>query len=1055
MNGLIKWFVENPVAANLLMIMIIIGGFAGFNNIGKTAFPEFSTDNIQVTVSYLGAGPLEVEERILTRVEEAVFDIPGIEKIRAVAREGFGSVTLEVEDGYNVDQVLNEVKAQVDGINTFPALSERPIVGKQEISSELMQMAIYGDVTERELKEINRNVKNRLLQIPGLTQFITFGTRPYEISIELSEFELQKYGLTFDSISQAISRSSINLPAGRVDNEAGQIQIIARGQAYNQEDFENIVVLRNPDGTRVLLKDVAKVIDGFDDSEFVVRVNQRPATVIIPRMETGYSVVELSDEVRRILDQEVRPSLPENVSVEIFFDASDPFEARLNMLLGNGISGLVLVFIGLSLFLTVSLAGWVTVGIAVTFLGCFWFLPYMGVQLNMISLFAFILILGIVVDDAIIIGESIHRENQLGSPGNAGAIQGAGKVAKPVIFSALTTMIAFSPLLFIAGGGAKFIVAIPVVVILCLVFSLIESLFILPSHLRHGGEKKESFLANFFKPFFEWSKADKLLKKTQQSCQNFLDTVVHKYYRPFLDIALKRKYFSLATFLSVGMIIMAIPAAGWLKFVFFPDVTLDFVDSKIEFPQGTPYATVEKAGFEVEEVAWKLKKQLAEENGGQDVVKHIQMNANSNGTAEVKLFIAPSETRASNVPDLARRFREMAPFIPDAKDVNFSYTINQESGGIAFLLRSNELDQLNLLKEELKQTLREYDGVFNITESSESARNEAVLSLLPSGDVLNFSLTDVGRQVRQAFFGEEVQRIPLGEEDVKVMVRLPKEDRKSFDTLNEMRLRTNSGAEVPFESVAKIDYKPGYTKIERTDRQRTLVVSANLDSAVANAEEIFNTIFAKKYPEWKSKYPAAVIDLEGGLADQREFFADIYLYAGFAVLAIYSLMAIAFRSYTQPILILTALPFGYIGAVIGHMVMGMNISMFSILGIVAAAGVVVNDNLVLLDYINRMRAEGKSALEAIEKAAEERFRPIFLTSFTTFIGLAPLMSETSIQAQFLIPTVVSLAFGVLLATSVTLILVPVLYLILADVRNKLNWLLGKKQHKPNPNSVAE
>tara|TARA_B100001939_G_scaffold315415_1_gene300546 strand:- start:6027 stop:9197 length:3171 start_codon:yes stop_codon:yes gene_type:complete len=1049
MSNIVKWFVNNPVATNLIMLIILAGGVIGYINVGKIAFPTFATNTINIYVSYLGAGPREVEERVLVRVEEAIFDLQGIKKIYSRATEGLGRVSVEVQDGYDPDKLLNEVKARVDAINTFPRLSERPIVERVYAQSDVIDLVVYGDIPERDLKEISRDIRDKIAQIPGAAKTQLEAVRDYEISIEVSEFQLQKYGLTFDEVADAIARSSVNLPAGKVDNEAGQIQIMTRGQAYVKEDFENIVLIRNPDGTRILLSDVAHIVDGFTDDQFSVKFNGKPGALIFVKTEGVADVVEISRAVNKMIEEEIRPSLPEGVEIDNWFDTSDLFESRLSMLLKNGISGLVLVFVGLMIFLTPALAFWVTVGIAISFFGCLMMLPYAGVSLSMLSLFGFLLILGIVVDDAIIIGESVHRENQHGLTGGPGAVLGATKVAKPVIFSALTTMIAFAPLAFLPGDSGKITYVIPVVVVLCLIFSLLESLFILPTHLRHGGEQRRglaSRLGGLLLPPPALTRLTAMFQVCQTLANRFLNYLIYTLYRPFLDKVLKHAVLSLCIIIAGSIVILSINMSGWVKNTFMPDVPADFIQASIVFPAGSPYQTISDATTVLEQSAKAMEKELSEKYPDEKIFRNILSWTSSRGQARAFLILEPAENRTVNVKEIADRWRELTPDVPDARDINFDFSVDGGGGKrLELLLKSKNPEQIEAAAAELKEVYATYSGLYNITDSGDTARMEAVLSLKPSAENLGLSLVDLARQVRQAFYGEEVQRIPRGQDDVKVMVRLPEEDRKSFDTLHDMRVRTPGGDEVPFNAAAEVRYQQAYTAIERTDRMRTLEVRANVDTEQANAQEILQDIQEKYFPMWKTKYPDVEFSLEGDQKEQAEFVAALAFGFGIALLAIYFLMAVAFRSYVQPFLIFTAIPFGYMGAIIGHLLLGMDLSMFSIMGIVAAAGVVVNDNLVLLDYIHKLRDQGYEALKAIEVAAEERFRPIFLTSLTTFVGLVPMMMEKSFQAQFLVPTVVALAFGVLIASIATLFLVPILYLLLSRAREKLNFLLGEKE----------
>ncbi|MBT6032891.1 MAG: efflux RND transporter permease subunit, partial [Kordiimonadaceae bacterium] len=1033
MTKYIEWFVKNPVAANLIMLVIFGLGIVGYINVGKTAMPSAAMDIINVSVPYLGAGPKEVEDRIVIRLEEAVFDIRGIKRLTGRASEGVGSVTIEIEDGEDVESLLNQVKARVDAINTFPGLSERPIVSRSFAQMNIMNMAIYGDATEYELKELGRKVRDRFAAIPGAAKTVLNGDRKYEVSVEISELQLQKYNLTFNQVANAISKSSTNLPAGKVDSIAGQIQIVTRGQAYVKQDFEDIVVLQNSDGTRVLLKDVANVVDGFTDDHLLLRMNGKPGLFLFIRSEGIPDVVKLSAEINKVLEEEIIPSLPDGIKITKWFDTSELFKSRLDMLMWNAITGLVLVFFGLLIFLSPALAGWVSAGIAISFLGCFALLPYTGVALSMISLFAFLLILGIVVDDAIIIGESVHRENQNGNLGDQGAIDGATKVARPVIFSAITTMIFFSPMLMIEGIIGQFVLGIPVVVILCLTFSILESLFILPSHLRHLSDKKSNDFARIFfnfVPNFVMDAASKMTAAAQSKAKAFLTYTIQVLYRPFLDKALHHKGLSLLVIFSMSMVIVSIHAGGWIKMVFNPEVPMNFIQARVQFPAGAPYDIVDEAAFILEEKGRQLEAELKQEFPDQELFKDLLVMADGNGSMAFAFLVFQNIEEVNfDVEKYASRWRDIMPVIPDARQISFDFSTAGGSGeSINIMLKSPNSDALDVMATEVKEIYAGYNGLYSITDSADTARTEAVLSILSSAENMGLTLTDLASQVRQAFYGQEVQRVARGKDTVKVMVRLPQEDRRSFDTLDDMRIRTAAGGEVPFESVADVDYQRAYTSIRRTDRQRTLTVNANVNKEIANTSEIVEDIKTKYVDQWKLKYPEVEVSFEGQQKNQQEFVSSLVSGFGLALIAIYILLAVAFNSYSQPFIILTALPFAYMGAVLGHFFLGMDLSLYSVMGIVAAAGVVVNDNLVLLDYINNLRKKGESALRAVEIAAVERFRPIFLTSFTTFIGLAPMMSETSLQAQFLIPTVVALAFGVLFSTIATLFLVPIVYI---------------------------
>lgn len=1024
MNALITWFVKNPVASNLIMLFVIVGGLVGINTVGKTVFPSGVIDTIQIAVPYLGANPGDVEERILIPIEEAISGLKGIKRIQSNGFEGRGTVTIDAIEGYDVEVLLNEVKARVDAINTFPARSERPVVRRFFANVPVSFYLISGNIPERELKELGRDIRDQIAAIPGAENTSLQWTKEYEISIEVSEFQLEKYGLTFDDIALAIRRSSLNVGAGMIDDITGETQLTTRGQAYVKEDFERIVVLQQEDGNQLYLMDVANIVDGFTDVEVITRYKNMPTLLIQILASENPDVVTLSEEVERLLDEKIRPDLPEGVEVDLLIDYSDVFKDRLSLLLNNGLMGLVLVFLALTLFLTPRLAFWVCAGICISFLGCFWLLPYFGIPLSMISTFALVLILGIVVDDAVIISESIYRKNQQGMLGQEASIAGASMVARPVIFSALTTMLAFSPLLFILGATRAFVIAIPIVVILTLFFSLLESFCILPMHLVAKEAKQNRWSNNVLLRFLTRIRA-----KADAGLQYF----IYEVYRPFLDKVLRRKVLSLMSFIAVCFFIVSFAIGGWVKFTFNPNIVGDFVQVSMEFPAGIPMSIKEDALNKLEASSVQLRESLKVDYPGKDLIKGTVFWTFTGSTqVGAYLMFEESELNSINPDDIARRWRELVPDIPEAKQLTFQFTLNDNDPSLMVVLESNDSVLLKRASADLEEKLAAYPGVYEVSDSTESASSEAVLSLLPGAENLGISLNNLATQVRQAFYGEEVQRIPRGKDTVRVMVRLPKKDRQSFNTLNDLRIRTANGDAVPFEMVANVTYRPGVSQINRTDRVKVIWLIAKVDETEGNLSEIAEDLNNNFFEEFANTHPGIGIRWAGGQEGQSEFLDSLSRNTMFALFAIFFILAVAFKSYSQPLIIMTAIPCGYVGAIIGHLVLGLDLSIYSIFGIVAAAGVVINDNLVLMDYINRLRAKGFNAIRAVERAAEERFRPIFLTSFTTFVGLLPMMFETSIQAQFMIPTVVSLAFGVLFATTVTLLLVPVLYLMLAD-----------------------
>jgi multidrug efflux pump subunit AcrB len=1032
-SGPIRWFVDNPIAANLLMVFLLIGGAMALPALDKQFFPNFELNRVSISMPYRGAGPSEVEEQICIRIEEAVHDLNGVAEIRSTARQGLGTVIVEAESGYDMQRLTAEIKTRVDAITTFPADAERPVVTELAHRHHMAVVTVSGDLDERALKELAERLRDDLASQPDVSVVELRDPRPYEVSVEVSEYTLRRYGLKFADVVNAIRGSSLNLPAGKIKTSAGDIRLQTRGQAYDQQDFENIPLLSTRDGTQLRLGDVATIRDGFEDLDVSTRFNDKPSHNMHVYVTSDPNALATSEALKQWVE-ETRGRLPPGVELAVWRDTSVPFKQRVNTLVGNGVGGLVLVFLVLMLFLRPLLAFWVCTGIGVAFMGTFFLLQYTGVSLNMISLFAFLLILGIVVDDAIIVGEAIHARQVAGEVGARGAVSGARMVVKPVMFAVISTMIFFAPMMFLPGDMASAAFPIPVVVILALTFSLIECFCILPPHLAHMRRQKPGR--------YRWTRS---LEAFRLRFANGMTFVAANFYRPFLGACLGRNLVVVAVFLVALMVSLAFYGGGWVRSAFFPAVPSDLVDAEVTLQEGGPFSRTTEVLRQIESAALALKAEFNadpryEELG--DVVGNIDSSAKQN---EVKVTV---ETRSGVVDtaELTGRWRELIGDLGEVEDFELDYTINERGAPITLVLSSPSLTDLRQVSTELQQVLAGYPGVFNIRDSLQSPREEIVLGLRPAAENLSVSLSDLARQVREAFYGAEAQRIPRTREDVRVMVRYPEEERLSADSLREMRVRTPAGDEVPFDTVATVDYQPGYLVIDRLDRKRTLQVSAEVAAGTSVPREVVEDVIARHYADWKQRFAGLTLRTDGELEEESEFTTALLAYMGLAMLLIYALMAVAFRSYFQPILVLTAVPFGIMGAIFGHMILNWEISMFSLMGVIACAGVVVNDNLVLIDRINQLRAGGHAVMEALIQAGQDRFRPIILTSLTTFVGLLPIMSETSMQAQFLIPMVISLAFGVLFATGVTLLLVPCLYLFGEQLSHHL---LHRRQSLPD------
>ena len=1035
----LSWFIRNPIAANLLMVLLIIGGFMTVPSLDKQFFPTPEINQVSVTMPFPGAGPAEVEEQICIRVEEAIHDLTGIKEIRSIAQQGMGTILIEATQDYPVQRLTADIKTRVDAIDTFPSDAERPVVTELTYRHLMAVVALAGDLDAYELKELGETLRDELARQPYVSVVDLQTTKPYEVSVDISEATLRRYGLSFENVVSAIQGASLNLPAGAIKSREGDVRVQTRGQAYNRADFERIVLFTKRDGTELLLGDVADIRDGFADWDLSVSFDGRPSLEMYVYVTANPDVLRTSETIRQWV-AERQPSLPPGVELSVWRDSAKDFSGRVDTLLKNGIGGLLLVGIVLVLFLRPKLAFWVGTGIAVAFLGTLFMVKYTGVSLNMVSLFAFLLVLGIVVDDAIIVGEAIHTHQTRGEFGERGALLGVHSVVKPVMFAVISTMVFFFPMMMMPGEWAVAARAIPVVVILALAFSLVECLLILPAHLAHLGPEKPAK-----NPLM------RQLEQWRRVCAEGMLNFARYRYRPFLARSLNQHYLVGAIFFVAFVFSIALYGGGWLKTAFFPRVNSDYVYATVEMPEGGPYAVTKLlrdrmlASAEELKLEWNERDEFLET----PAVSHVSVVSEANRIT----MVIGTVSEDVDTEELARDFRERVGPVPEAKSIRMDFTIRDPGKPIKLVLASRSTEELIGVVPDVRRALASYPGVFDVSDSFDSARDEVVLELKPAAEGLGITLAHVARQVRQAFYGAEAQRIPRGREDVKVMVRYPESERRSIGNLDDMYIRTPTGAEVPFETVASYRIEPGYQKLERLDRMRTLEVEADVSWDGATPLEVVTAVIEDWLPQWQQRYPGLQLKLDGELQEEAEFQRAMLKYMVLAMLVIFGLMAIAFRSYWQPFLVLTAIPFGIMGAIFGHALLNWQISIFSMMGVIACAGVVVNDNLVLIDRVNTLRGEGLTLREAVLQAGEDRFRPIILTSLTTFVGLLPIMSETSVQAQFLIPMVTSLAFGVLFATGVTLVLVPSLYLIGEDVAELFDRL--KASGKPRALSLSK
>ena len=1039
MNGAIAWFARNRVAANLLMAFILGAGLMTVSRVPQEVFPEFALDLVQVTVPYLGAAPEEVEQGVNVRIEEAVQGIDGIKKVTSTAAEGIGTVMIELEIDADARKVLDDVKTSVDAIETFPLETEKPIVRELTNRRQVVDVAIFGDTDELSLKHLAERVRDEIAALPEITQVEVANARPYEVTIEISEDALRRHGISFDFVANAVRRSSIDLPGGSVKTDGGEILLRTMGQAYTGDQFSSLVLLTRPDGTHLQLGDVASVVDAFADTDQISRFDGMPAMVVKVYRTGQQRALDVAGAISGYVER-ARHRMPAGITLTTWQDQSRVLRDRLDMLLRNGRVGFALVFLSLALFLRLRLAFWVSLGIPVSFFGAIWLMPGMDVSVNLMSLFAFILVLGIVVDDAIVVGENIYTHQQRHSDPLRAAIEGTQEVSKPVIFAILTSMAAFAPLLGVPGVIGKLMVTAPLIVISCLAFSLVESLFILPAHLSHRRRRPARERGVWF--------------RLQRHVTGALHWFIDRVYEPALQFGLRWRYLTVATGVATLLVTLGLVAAGFVRFIFMPDIEADFVIMSLTMPQGTPVEATSATVRHIEDSSERLRQEIIDEFGV-DIFVHtfaavgaqpmqealrsgfgnIEISGSMAHLAEVTVELTPAENRDSVSSErVANRWRELVGTIPDAVRVNVSASMFSAGDDINVQFTGLDLEALTDAAEMLKDRLESYDGVVEISDTFVEGKRELRLDIKPQAEILGLTLSDLGRQVRQAFYGEEAQRIQRGRDDVRVMVRYPAQQRRSVGDLEAMRIRTPSGAEVPFSQVATVLQGRGYSTIERVDRSRAVSVTASVNRAVATPGSINADLADTVLPQIIAAIPEVRFSFEGQAAEQRQTTDGLVRGFTLALIAIFGLLAIPLRSYVQPLIIMAAIPFGLVGAVWGHIIMGLDLTILSMFGVVALAGVVVNDSLVLVDYTNRLIETSDNILSAVIEASRARFRPILLTSLTTFAGLLPMILEKSLQAQFLIPMAVSLAFGVIFATFVILGLVPCSYLIIDDLR---------------------
>lgn len=1052
MRNAIAWMARNGVAANLLMVVIIAAGILSVLNMPQEIFPEFSLETIQVRIEYPGASPEEVEASIVQRVEEQISGISGVRRVISSASDNVGVVLAELALGTDVSEALDKIKSEVDRITSFPVDAEEPEVVSLEAQSQAVQIAIHGDVPERTLKELANRVKDDLSSLPQISLVRVTGVRDYEISVEVSKHALRRYGLTLEEISTAVRRGSLDLPGGSVETGREEILVRVRGQNYTRADFADIIIRAYANGAVLRLDDIAEISDGFEDVDLISRYDGQN-TAFVQVLRTGDErVLEIVDAVEAYLEDELAPMLPRGVRVDIWRNEAQYLQSRLSLLIKNGRIGLLLVIVSLALFLNVRLAFWTAVGIFFSFTGAFAIMAALGVSISMMSLFGFILAIGIVVDDAIVVGENIYAERERGTPPHRAAVRGAQRVSVPVTFAVLTTVAAFTPLLFIPGTIGKFLYVIPIIVISVLSLSLVESLFILPFHLSHLPAASDEPPGGMFAWFH----------RLQRAVQTGLDRFIAGPLDRGVSLAVRRPGLVLLSATTVLLLVGGLVAGRYIRFSLLPVIEGEQVTAFLEMPAGTTAertreiaAYIERAGRDaarelqatlpedhdilIEAVYTSVGRRpsLSDQPGLSASPTFIQSNI-----AEITFRMSDAETRDLPAVELERAWRERVGVVPSARTLTFSAQLLNLGSPVSVELSHPDPDGLNAAVSALEERLRRIAGVIDVRNDRGEGKRELEIRLKPAARTLGITLDDLARQVRGAFFGNEVLRMQRGRDEVRVYVRLPKSERNALADLQDYRIRAPGGGEVPLSEVADMHFGVGVSTIRRIDGRRIVEVSTEVNRALITGQEVNTALEGEILPELQAQYPGLRFGFGGEQREQAEALGGLVRGFGMALLAIYALLAIPFRSYVQPLVIMGAIPLGFVGAAIGHLIMGLDFGMLSLFGVVGLSGVVVNDALVLMHFVNERHRAGLGMADAIVDGAKVRFRPILLTSLTTFVGVFPIIIERSIQAQFLVPMAVSLGFGILFATGILMMVVPALAMFQHDMARRIRTRLS-------------
>ncbi|MEM8932012.1 MAG: efflux RND transporter permease subunit [Acidobacteriota bacterium] len=1037
---LVAWFAEHPVAANLLALLILAGGLSTAGSVPQQIWPDFNPAAITVTVDYPGADPVAIEELVCARIEEKVLGLDGVRQVTSEAREGRGRVTIQLRNDADVSELVENVRARVDTIIAFPADAEEPLIQEVDPPEPVVVLALSGDMDTASLRHLAETLRDEILDVYGVHQVVLDGGAPHEIAIEVSEESLDRYDLTLDDVTRAVRTASVDIAGGAVRTPDGAVQLRTGQHAETSARMEAIPVRTDVDGRRVLIGDIATVLDGFSETDQTMQFDGRPAILLSVLRTEGQRTGDLADRVRAYVADK-RQQLPDGVELVPWIDESRFFSIQMDILARNGISGLILVLAVLALFLKLRLAVWVAMGIPISIIGAIWWMPIFDLTFNFLTLFGFLIVLGIVVDDAVVVGENVYRHLVAGVEPRQAIVEGVREVTVPVLVSTFTTVGTFAPLLFIAGTAGQVISVIPKIVILTLAFSLIECMLILPRHLiglRIATPR---------------NRLSRRWRSLQTAFDRLLSHFIERWYRPALHLAIEWRYASAALAIGILIFTLSLPASGLLRFFFFPPIADENIVALVSMPRGTDPRTTAAALEQVDRAARALEDELR--GRGEPAFLHrltsvgqqpyrTRQQTQTTGVGdpvlgghlgEINIRLAAAGERVVPIDDMLDRWRQLTGPLPDAVAVEFDASMITVGPPIAVQLVGRDLDSLRRASRFVQGWLLDEPGVHDVSDSLSSSATELVIRPNAEADALGITAAEIGRQVRQAFYGDDVQRLQRGRYETRVLVRLPRRDRELLSSLDDLWLRRADGSRVALSTVATVTTGRSPDTIRRIDGDRVVDITAHIDTSRHTPSDLTDRLTRGPLAEVGERFPGVQFRFGGEQEEQQE--AAKTMLQGFllAIFSIYTLLALPFGSYLQPFVVLAAIPFGLTGAFWGHVLIGIDLTIFSIFGIVALSGVIVNDGLVLLSFVNDARATGTSTVKALLDAGCLRFRPIVLTSLTTFAGLTPLLLEPSVQAQFLIPMAVSLGFGILFGTAVILFFIPVGYSILTDITN--------------------